>query len=245
MRFIAIAAFMAGSHSWGIAQHVFLQFDIGYGLSAGTQLINTKTSGSNVEGVYGSFGEGYRFGAAVGYNINQIVALEIGALYLAGKAFESGSPNIPVEHSGQGWLITPGMLLSIKKGATIPYAKFNLVAGFLTVTTEVQQRSPRINETIEENGGIAIGYRGGIGLQFESDNPVSYFIEVSLTSVTYRPSQVEVTALSVNGIDQLNSLQIKKYDYKDSYETVSNTTILGVREPFSNVCGVVGIRFNL
>ena len=68
-RIAAVLCMILGTNV-GWAQGWYLSANVGYGFGSGTQTIgynSTYSEGANSsEGVYGSFGEGFKFGASVG-----------------------------------------------------------------------------------------------------------------------------------------------------------------------------------
>ncbi len=64
-----------------VAQHAYFSFNAGYALSSGTQMHGRNSSSSSYEGVYGSLGEGSKFGGSFGYMISENFGVEFMAGY--------------------------------------------------------------------------------------------------------------------------------------------------------------------
>ncbi len=232
----------------------YVTASIGYGLSAGSQQLASKSNGTSREGVYGSFGQGLKFGLTGGYMFSQNVGGELGFLYLIGNSFEGGSTGTNSsstdKHSGSGFMIAPAIIIS-GTGSVMPYAKAGIVLGFLKVTTESSssftqgQTRSQSEGTGEETGGVAIGYTGGVGVVFGGGGQLSFFAEVALVNMAYSPSQGELTKATIDGRDVLSPIPNKTKVYKDSYNTTEQNVLAGVREPFGSVGVNVGVRVNL
>lgn len=245
------------------AQGGYVTVGVGYGLSAGSQMLESKSSttgtgaatSTNREGVYGSFGQGLKFGATGGYMFSQNVGGELGFLYLIGASAEGGSTtttsNSTDKRSGSGFMVAPAIVIA-GSGTVMPYAKAGIVFGFLKVKNEFSstftqgQTQTQSERTVEETGGVAIGYIGGVGVVFAGGGQLNFFAEVALVSLAYSPSQGELTKATENGRDILSTITTsKKADFKDSYNTTEQNVQAGVREPFGSIGINVGVRVNL
>lgn len=239
------------------AQEGYVALSGGYGLSAGSQQLESKSSGTNREGVYGSFGKGIKFGITGGYMFSQHVGGEIAFSYIIGSSFEGGSTNTAgtssstVKRSGSGFMIVPGIVVSGAGGSASPYAKAGVIIGILKVKNEMSSTSTQgqtrsqSEGTLEETGGVALGFAGGVGIVFNPASPLSFFAEVALVSVAYSPSQIELTKATQDGRDILSQVTEIKADFKESYSTTERNVQLAVREPFGSVGINVGVRLNL
>jgi hypothetical protein len=244
------------------AQGGYVTVGVGYGLSAGSQQLESKNSATgtgtgtstNREGIYGSFGQGLKFGATGGYMFSPNVGAELGFLYLIGNSFEGGSSSTTStstdKRSGSGFMVAPAIVIA-GSGTVMPYAKAGVVFGFLKVKNEslssstFGQTQSRSETAFEETGGVAIGYAGGVGVVFASGGQVNFFAEVAIVNMAYSPSQAELTKATLNGVDQLPQIPNKKADYKDNYNSNDQNVLPGVREPFGSVGVNVGVRVNL
>ncbi len=237
------------------AQGGYVMASVGYRLSAGSQQLESKSNGTSREGVYGSFGQGLKFGATGGYMFSQNVGGELGFLYLIGNSFEGGSSGTNSsstdKRSGSGFMVAPAIVIA-GGGTVMPFAKAGIVFGFLKVKNEFSstftqgQTQTQSERTAEETGGVAIGYTGGVGVVFVGGGQFSFFAEVAVVNMAYSPSQIELTKATENGRDILSTITTsKKADYKDSYNTTEQNVQAGVREPFGSVGVNIGVRVNL
>jgi hypothetical protein len=239
----------------GLAQGLYLTANAGYGLGAGTQYLgqNSTATGmtNSVEGVFGSFGEGFKFGASAGYMFNKNLGTELSLSYWLGKTFEFTSKyptaSSTYKWSGSGFVGVPSIVLSANMETINPYARLGLVLGIVKVKHDkkAEETGLIVQYTQEETGNLAFGYVGALGIVVPAGGIVDFFTEVALHSVTFSPSQNEVTKYTVNGVDRLASLTPRVFEYKDSYNTRETYTTVGVRRPFSSIGIVVGARINL
>ncbi len=245
-----------------VAQHAYFSFNAGYSLSSGTQMLGRNTTSDNsstsYEGVYGSLGEGTKFGGSFGYMVSENFGIEFMAGYWMGKAFEITSKSTSgqststhvAKMSGGGIVLAPSFVVAAGTKGANPYARLGGVIGFLKTKVEESNTSSVPNSvktevTEEETGNMAIGFVGGLGVEFGAGNAVSFFLEATLMSVTYAPSQLELTKYTENGVDKLSLITTKKYDYKDSYKSTDQHVMQAPRRPFSSLGGAAGIRINL
>lgn len=241
--------------SIGLGQGLYLTANAGYGFGAGTQYIgpsmdNTKTP-ATTEGVFGSYGEGFKFGASAGYMFSKNLGAELGLSYWLGNTFElqykSTAGLGTAKWSGSGFVAVPSIVLSANMEAINPYARIGLVLGILEVDYEYNAQSSGQTQEIaqEATGNLAFGYAGAFGVLIPAGSSVGFFVEADIHSVTYSPSQAEYTKYTMNGIDQLPSLPHKVYKYKESYTSADEAVYMAARRPFSSIGVVVGVRIDL
>ncbi len=239
----------------GFSQGFSVGANAGYSLGAGTQVLgaSSTTSGTttSLEGVYGSLGEGFRFGVSGGYMFDENIGAELGLSYLAGKTFEittsSGGVTAVTKLTGSGFTAAPSIVLSATMKAVRPYARLGVVIGILRAKQEIaiQQAGQSVEYVLEESGGLALGYAAALGIVVPTGGVVDLFAEAGLHSVTYSPRQAEVTKLTVNGSDQLSTLPQRVVEYEENVTSGSQNNELAVRRPFSAIGIVVGARVNL
>jgi hypothetical protein len=253
---VAILCFILGANI-GLAQGMYLAANAGYGFGAATQFLGTNTTytgtgtPTSFEGVFGSYGGGFKVGASAGYMFNKNLGAELGLSYWLGKTFEAGynsTTNTQTSKlSGSGFVAVPSIVVVANMEKVIPYARFGLVLGILKVKQENRFEQPgnTMQSTLEESGSLAFGYAGALGILVPGGGTVDFFAEVDLHSVNFSPSQIEVTKYTLNGVDQLASIDHKTIEYKESHTESDLYTQMAVREPFSSIGIVVGARINL
>jgi hypothetical protein len=239
-----------------VAQEFFVTMNGAYGLGAGTQLVGTSYSpsgtASSVEGVYGSLGEGFKFGVSGGYLFTNHFGAELGLSYWLGKSidytYKSSTSTQSSAISGKGFVAVPSLIFLSNLKPVNPYGKFGLVIGLVRSKLDQSVEDPTTDAeiTVEDQGGVAIGFAGALGVIVPTGGPVDFFAEVVLHSLTYSPSKYEITKYTVNGQDRLPTLTNKTVDYKESFLTNSPTPVtLSVRRPFSSIGFSLGARMTL
>jgi hypothetical protein len=241
--------------SMGSAQGLYVTANAGYGLTAGTQVIDVNYNNTGSTGTYdvvfGSFGEGFKFGASAGYMFNQNLGLELGLSYWLGKSFDaslhSSLFNTTESRRGLGFVATPSIVVTTAMKLINPYARIGVVLGIMEIRAEYRYEGPgpTYAETFEENGGFAFGYAGALGIAIPTGGAVDFFLEAGFQAFTFSPSQSEITAYTVNGINQLESLPRKVTEFKEKFADGESNAVPAVRRPFSSIGMVVGARINL
>lgn len=239
----------------GLAQGFYVGVNAGYGLGAGTQVIGTNYTStgttSSYEGVYGSLGEGFKFGASAGYMFNENFGAELGFSYWLGKSIES-TYKTPTETQTTKWsswgiVAVPSVVISANLKPVSPYARFGLVLGLLNPKDEISrvETGDNMDAVAEDRGGLAVGFAGALGIVVPTGSTVDFFAEVVLQAVTHSPSKYEITKYIINGVDQLSALPRKEIDYKESFSSTEQYVTTAVRRPYSSIGLAVGVRINL
>ena len=239
----------------GMAQGLYVTANAGYGFGAGTQLFGgnydyTKTP-VLIEGVHGSYGEGFKFGVSAGYMFSGNLGAELGFAYWLGKTFELQSTfgaDVGVRKlSGSGFVALPSIVVSANTEPVSPYARVGLVLGILKVKNgyETHGVSGSVDIMQEETGNLAFGYSGAIGLLVPAGRTVGFFVEASIHTVAYSPDQSEYTKYIDGGVDLLPRIEPKVYKFKESFNNTENDVYMAARRPFSSIGVVVGVKINL
>ncbi len=237
-----------------VAQGLYFSANGTYGLGAGTQLIgvNMAPAGTAIsyEGVYGSLGEGFKFGVSGGYLFSPHVAAEIGLSYWLGKSIElqwSTSTTGNATWSGKGLVAVPSLVFLSNLKPVNPYGKFGMVLGLLRTKEESNGNDPggHTEYTAEETGGLTIGFAGALGVIVPTGGAVDFFAEVVLHSVTYSPDKVETTGYTDKNQNHVPTPIHLTSDYETSYTSIQPDVSLAVRRPFSSIGFSVGARITL
>jgi hypothetical protein len=232
------------------SQKAFADLGFSYGFGAGTQRITNTLSGGTVTGVYGSYGEGIRFGATGGYMFSKNFGAQFGFMYIIGKSFDGDAKdaqgnNFKQTFSGSGFVVAPGVIFSTGMDKIEPYARMALALGFLKQT--FVQTGPNSEYNSNTSGGLTLGFITGVGAAYNLTRMFGVYAEITMVSMTQNPSTSEITKDVVNGQTQPD--QGKKIDYKDTFTLTQNNqvpenTALSVRNPFSSVGITIGGRVN-
>jgi hypothetical protein len=84
-------------------------------------------------------------------------------------------------------------------------------------------------ETTKFSGGLALGYSGGLGVNYTLNDKIGLFAELNFTNMVYAPTKGELTKSTKNGINQLPSLTISQKEF----EYLENFTINGPNPPLN------------
>jgi hypothetical protein len=227
------------------AQTFYFNANVGYGFASSSSLMIVKTDNANVQGVYGTLGEGPRVGATAGYMFAQSFGLEVAGIYLLGSEIEASTGQgiaAALKYSGTGVLINPSFVLSINVGSVQPYAKFGPAIGFLNVEEREIWGNSGTRTTVDFTGGATIGYQGGVGVVFRANRVIQLFAEASLVSMSFGPSKAELTEYSINGVNQLSTLPDRTITLEESYPVGANRVSIRPRFQFSAVGISAGVR---
>ncbi len=243
----------------GLAQGFYVTANAAYGFPAATQTLGynssmTATGTIYQDGVYESYGRGFKFGASAGYMFTENIGAELGISYWLGRTIEignswtGGTDNVGI--SGAGFIIVPSMVVSAGKSAITPYARLGLVLGILGVK---QDRLLTTNVTYdigwEMTGNLAIGYSGALGINVPAGGKVSFFAEVAVHSLSYSPGQIEQTRSTANGVNELPTDQDLVTHYQEhiteSPGGPDQHSAMATRLPFSSIGFALGARIDL
>lgn len=250
------------------AQGFYINAGLGYGFNAASQVIgtnytkttdgsgNTTTTTTNVKGSYAA---GLNFGAIFGYMFNEHISGEIGINYLSGSTTtttnshtDSASSDVFTMGTKATMLrIIPAIKISGEPGTVTPYLKAGLVLGLSgKITNTVNGTSTTLGTsdvyagTEEYTGGTSIGFMGAVGIDYKLSDMFSIYGEIGMIGATWAPTVMNVTAYTINGVDQLaqNNTSEKQTTFSSSTTTSSNvnpspgspTQSLQSFEPFSS-----------
>jgi hypothetical protein len=239
----------------GYPQGVYMTLNAGYSLGIATQSFGANATflgpAQSYEGIYGSLGEGGKFGASVGTMFTPNLGAEFCFSYWLGRSFEitnlSPGDTSTSKWSATGFVAIPSIVFSTDLKPVSPYARLGLIVGVLRPEQEITIAYPieKTEVTMKESGGVALGCAGAVGIAIPIGGPVDLCTEVVAHAVSYSPGQSEITRYVVNGVDQLSTLSHKTFDYKESYTPSDAATRLAVRRAFSSIGALVGVRIRL
>jgi hypothetical protein len=253
--FPCIVLFFVFGTCMSLAQGFYVTVNGGYGLGAATQILDVTYNNTGSTGAYevvpGSFGEGFKFGGSAGYMFNENLGVEVVLSYWLGKRFEASLQTSTfseaINRRGSGFVANPSIVLSSDMKGLHPYARIGVVLGILRISEDFTYNDPgsTYKYTEEENGGLAFGYAGALGVAVPTGGLVDLFAELDIHAFTYSPHQVEVAGYTVNGMNQLETLSSRVREFKESFTEGMTNVIPAVRRPFSSVGVVVGARIKL
>ncbi len=222
--------------NFSTAQGLYVNLNLGYGTVLASQtgyLFSNTTEGANstsYENVKASLGKGVNFGAAIGKMFTKNVGAELGFSYLMG-----GKTNTTDVYYGGGsttdkyswWAnmlrIMPSIVVAAGGEKTNLYAKFGAVIGTGTVWRTMQStdndNGDVRKQTMQMNGGVALGLHSAVGVIFNMSKKVTFFGEINMVNMSYAPSKGKITEASKNGKDVLPDMTTreKETNFSDSY----------------------------
>jgi hypothetical protein len=220
-----------------------------------------------------SLGKGFNAGASVGYMFNKFVGAELQLNYLIGASTsaESSYTDTDIDNgmttsytekyttslSSNMFRATPTLVVKTGFDKINPYAKLGVVLGFGSTTIEQESTGTGFDQTMkmEYTGGVAIGLNASVGVLFETEGMVSYFVEVNSVNMNHSYTTGEITEYKVNGMDELGSLSTSDKEVVFSDETTYSSDeepnenepsqALKTSLPFGSIGLNAGVRFNL
>lgn len=217
-----------------------------------------------IESVHGSFGKGLDIGIGGGYRFSNNIAADVNFCYLIGSEIDfkdASNTSTPAETEilkGRTYRLIPAIKISSGEKFK-PYTKIGLVIGLGNKLIDESVRynylwsggTDKIEETTVFSGGISLGFKGSIGVDYSINDKLGLFAEVNFISQSWAPKKNTTTAYLVNGEDKLATLdkRDKETEFVDSYDP--NATIqpneanksLKIYLPFSSWGINVGIKY--
>lgn len=184
------------------------------------------------EVVYGSYADGMRLGAELGFSLSEYTSLALGFRYHKSGEVETkyeqelaaNSTTTKRTMSIEGYWVSPGLIFTLPGEKVAPYMRFYGNFGFPTETVKIDVTSTSTagvdtEREIESTGGIAYGYGGGIGVEYRLSPMMSLLLEVVSESGTWGPEEGKLTKYDRDGEDMLADMEPyeKKVKYVDSY----------------------------
>ena len=228
---LVVALFLATTMS----AQLYVGGRLGYGIGAQKYVVGTKATDDSKENIWGSMGQGLPLGIKVGYFFNDNLGFELGINYWMGAeqtaadvSLSSGYTNNITAKSSQLRLM-PQLVYKTDMGV---YGRFGMVipvTGSTVVTSKTVTPTLAGPMTIEAEksykGSFAIGFASAMGYAYELNDNMQLFGEVEYIALTIKGKTSEITALSVNGADQLTAMTTiqKETNYVDELTKDSNT----------------------
>ena len=239
--FVILGAFVFTSGN-SHAQNFFVKLGGGYALGSTTSLLMASFDTNNVEGHYGSYGEGILPALSLGYTFNKNIGIEVGGTYLIGKKFEHthtmGSVTETHKMWGEGILISPSVFVQAPMKNITPYARFGGVIGMVKVKEEETESGTGARtgtNKFESSGKMGLGMNGALGLKFKAGKMLDIYAELYGQSMNYGPEKRE------NKETYSGSTLAPTVNYEESYNPNTANTSLTPRLPFSNFGLNVGV----
>lgn len=247
----------------------FASFHIGYAFPSSKDVIGSKTvtttNGDLTQtNIYGTFGTGFNATLKAGFKQTQNFGVEFGTNYLYGlkkTLQDDAGPNSStlVQSQTSQLRVMPGVVLETSNAALTIYTRLGAVVPLMGKTFTTSENSvttgQSTNVTIiksETTGALSMGYYGAGGVSLKIKDKLKVFAEVELVTLKVKQKSSVITEYTVNGTDQLGSLNTidKETEYKDSYNSADNTdpdrpkTVRTSKVNFNGASINIGVRFN-
>lgn len=198
------------------SQDNWVGIQTGYGLGISKVDINGiyNISGSIVEAVPISLGDGLRIGAQYGRLFSDNIGVEFDVNYQKSGtvAIRNNQTNATIQNTGIQ--INPNLFLNLALEKFNPYAKIGPVFAINTIniiSTNTQPGATTIRD-FNLTGDISIGISSTVGLSYDIGNNFNLFGEINLISMSYAPSKGQTTSYKVNGVEYLGQLSTFERD---------------------------------
>lgn len=216
------------------------------------------------ESITGSFGEGFRTGAGVGYRFTDRLGVEMGINYYNSndktmvKRIDDGLVTLRSVGQITAFDLAPAIVLFLGevKGFET-YSKVGVIVpvhGDLTIKTNAVV-APGVNvfskDVIKPNP--TLGFQAALGTSYKLAKNLSAFAELEYRNFTVHGKDKETTEFTVNGTDRLNTRTTAQIhsNYSDRLDSNSNNsqfnTIDSTRptDELSSYVGISGLGLTL
>lgn len=217
------------SNLW--AQKNTLKIQVGYGIPISNsnvlqyhQSILGLTNNSLVT-VSGSFGKGLYLDGSYGYLISSKMSIQFDLSYLNGEEYNSGSHTM----FSQFIEFSPLGKFYFGSNKIKAFAALGPVIGFGNIY-ENQEITVSGFSTLEVNkvsynykGSISVGAKGILGLEYPLNDKIGISTQLTVVTLSYAPSESEITRYSLNGIDKLSTLStyFRQTEFKETLDILN------------------------
>ena len=234
---------------------------------------NNSSSTFTEESVNYSYGKGFNFGGAIGFEFNDYLGVELGLDYLYGGKNTTKNMGSYTDISPSGttvdlysnssssysrmFRVIPRLVISPNFEKLNPYIKVGVVLGFGSFYSDSESENTftlhqdhTSSISRKSYGGIAIGFNSSLGVNYKLSDKICLFGEMSYIGMSYAPEKTSVTKWEENGEDVLSSKPISftEWEYVDELTKVQNSN--NEDEPskglyFSQPFSSLGINFGV
>ncbi|HYF69636.1 MAG TPA: outer membrane beta-barrel protein, partial [Ohtaekwangia sp.] len=176
--------------------------------------------------VKGSYSSGFSASLTIGYPINEIIGVEINGQYSHGKKYKTTSISEDIidgevvsfsrgkaTSRANVMLISPSLVLTAPGNKLRPYVSAGVVFAIAklehehaTTSNDLEFEPAKFIVHEKYTGGISIGMRGGVGVNFKLTESLSLFSEISFNSISHYPKEKEITKYEVDGQNLLETM---------------------------------------
>lgn len=176
--------------------------------------------------VNGSYSSGFSASLTIGYPINEIIGIEINGQYIHGKKYRTTSISEDIiddevvffsrgkaTSRANVMLISPSLVLTAPGNKLRPYISGGVVFAIAklenehtTTSNDLEFEPAKFIVHEKHTGGISIGLRGCVGMDFKFTESLSLFSEISFNSISHYPKEKEITKYEVDGQNLLETM---------------------------------------
>ena len=251
----------------------YIKADVGIGMGLTTEMLTRFTTTSSeagtttiTENIKAHLGTGLPLELAGGYKFDHHYGVELAVDYYQGfstkKVDMSNSDALTTKVSASMFSLTPSFKMQMECGPVLPFARIGPEIGFQnyfkTVMTgptymfKSTQASQSGEMDTRDYGGIALGIKAALGVEYPITKLISAFGEIQGRAISFSPKHGKITKYTVDGVDQLSAMsaKAKTWDFvksKDSSVPIPGdqpNQFLQVSHSLSNVALVFGVIFN-
>jgi hypothetical protein len=262
------------------SQGIYLRAGTGYGLPVATSTIGevyhrtydpaniNNPNSYSTKIVSASYGAGMNFNFAIGYKFNENFIFDLNVQYLLGSKFETSDNYVDMDFPGtetttnttsaKGFLFNPAFIFSAGFGKAAPYGRFGVVVSSPTITDNEKYYYDldgvnQYDRIWVYNKGLSLGYSAAVGMNWKLSDKLDIYTEANFISMTYYPTEGEMTKYDYNGTDYLPNLYVyqKQINFERTYDPQATTdfskpSVQAIRSfAFSSASVEVGIRFTI
>ena len=235
-KLILTTAIVLCSGILSFSQNSYFNVKLGYDFASGKQNLgqNVTSNTTNVtfDAVSYSLGKGHNIEGTFGYMFQKYVGAELGISYLKGTATtltDSDAEFLEVTTESFSSIMIkfiPSIVITPGLEKINPYAKVGAIIGangnqkYIFETKSTISNTEVVKESKEwiEEDGLAIGFKGSLGMQYFVGKNTCVIGEVNITNLSYSPKKQTITKFVKNGVDVLPTLTVyeKQIEYLDS-----------------------------
>ncbi len=113
--------------------------------------------------------------------------------------------------------VIPSVVITAGLDKVNPYARFGVVLGVYPVMRNFYEADQptvnppkKIEAILEYTGGIALGFSATGGVTFKINKLISLYAELNYIGMSFAPTESELTKFTVDGVNQLTTLNTKQ-----------------------------------
>jgi len=222
-------------------------FSAGYSIPTTTSVLSTSQyDDQSFDQLVSTYSKGFILNGGYQFLVNNNFILDLGINYFFGnKNEEYFSTEISnSNYTNSNFSIVPTVNIKFDIGNFSPYTKFGCSFNLIKLQMDLDYiiGSTRFEYEYVYKGNVAIGFVGGIGVNYLFNQSLVGFIEAQLNSLTYYPSELHLTQILSNGEKNTTIFNLKE-NFK--YNNTNEHVIPSEDFPFSSLSFILGLRIVL